>query len=112
MGIRWGNTGLGTECARDFCAGFGPLQLGVVLMFGLFVENFQLTSLDKTIEKLAALWFVGMYTTRAFRSRLKLATSGSCKRALVLTGLRSVGVSSEHGYFFVGMYPDASLCKL
>ena len=26
----------GTEFARDFCAGIGPLQLGVVLVFYFF----------------------------------------------------------------------------
>ena len=26
----------GTEFARDFCAGIGPLQLGVVLVYNLF----------------------------------------------------------------------------
>ena len=26
----------GTEFARDFCAGIGPLQLGVVLVFNIF----------------------------------------------------------------------------
>ena len=31
-GIRWKNTGHGTEFARNFCAGIGPLQLGVVLV--------------------------------------------------------------------------------
>ena len=27
----------GTEFARDFCAGIGPLQLGVVLVFAVFL---------------------------------------------------------------------------
>ena len=31
MGIRWENTALGTESARNFFAIIGPLQLGVVL---------------------------------------------------------------------------------
>ena len=31
--IRWENTAPGTEFARDFCAGIGPLQLGVVLVY-------------------------------------------------------------------------------
>ena len=35
MGIWWKNTALGTEFARNFCAGIGPLQLGDVLVFGL-----------------------------------------------------------------------------
>merc|ERR1711923_416921 len=34
--IRWENTAPGTEFARDFCAGIGPLQLGVVLVFVTF----------------------------------------------------------------------------
>ena len=29
----WENMSPGTELARDFCAGIGPLQLGVVLVF-------------------------------------------------------------------------------
>ena len=29
----------GTELARDFCAGIGPLQLGVVLVFHMLSEN-------------------------------------------------------------------------
>ena len=28
----------GTEFARDFCAGIGPLQLGVVLVYLLFYD--------------------------------------------------------------------------
>ena len=31
--IRVDNMAPGTEVARDFCAGIGPLQLGVVLVF-------------------------------------------------------------------------------
>ena len=31
LGIRWENTALGTESARNFFAIIGPLQLGVVL---------------------------------------------------------------------------------
>ena len=33
MGIVWENTIPSTELLRDFCAGIGPLQLGVVLVF-------------------------------------------------------------------------------
>ena len=32
LGIRWENTALGTEFARNFCARTGSLQLGVVLV--------------------------------------------------------------------------------
>ena len=32
LGIRWKNTALGTESARNFFAIIGPLQLGVVLI--------------------------------------------------------------------------------
>ena len=31
----------GTEFARDFCAGIGPLQLGVVLVFLFFALLYQ-----------------------------------------------------------------------
>ena len=33
------NTALGTEFARIFCAGIGPLQLGVVLVYLLFKQS-------------------------------------------------------------------------
>ena len=36
MGILWENTTPSTELPRDFCAGIGPLQLGVVLVFLIF----------------------------------------------------------------------------
>ena len=45
MGILWENTTPSTELPRDFCAGIGPLQLGVVLV--LFFNNFK-SSRDKT----------------------------------------------------------------
>ena len=32
LGIVWENMTPGTELPRDFCAGIGPLQLGVVLV--------------------------------------------------------------------------------
>ena len=32
LGIRWEKTAIGNEFARKFCAGIGPLQLGVVLV--------------------------------------------------------------------------------
>ena len=44
MGIRWENTALGTELARNFCAGIGPLQLGVVLVFTTFECVVELTN--------------------------------------------------------------------
>ena len=41
--ITWENVAPGTEFARDFCAGIGPLQLGVVRVFIKFaiehIEN-------------------------------------------------------------------------
>ena len=33
LGIVWENTTPSTELPRDFCAGIGPLQLGVVLVY-------------------------------------------------------------------------------
>ena len=33
LGIVWENTTPSTELPSDFCAGSGPLQLGVVLVF-------------------------------------------------------------------------------
>ena len=30
----------GTEFARDFCAGIGPLQLGFVLVIVIFIDHF------------------------------------------------------------------------
>ena len=41
MGIVWGNTTPSTELPRDFCAGIGPLQLGVVLVIGNRLFNVQ-----------------------------------------------------------------------
>ena len=37
MGILWENTTPSTELPRDFCAGIGPLQLGVVLVPIVFI---------------------------------------------------------------------------
>ena len=37
MGILWENTTPSTELPRDFCAGIGPLQCGVLLVF---ISNF------------------------------------------------------------------------
>ena len=45
LGIRWQNTTLDTEFTRNFCAGIGPLQLGVVLVSSFITirnENDQL----------------------------------------------------------------------
>ena len=38
LGIVWENTTPSSELPRDFCAGIGPLQLGVVLVF-LYFDN-------------------------------------------------------------------------
>ena len=38
MGIVWENMTPSTELPRDFCAGIGPLQLGVVLVYYLFTR--------------------------------------------------------------------------
>ena len=38
MGIVWKNTTPCTELPRDFCAGIGPLQLGVVLVSYYFLH--------------------------------------------------------------------------
>ena len=34
----WGNATPGTEFPRIFCAGIGPLQLGVVLVYSAFAR--------------------------------------------------------------------------
>ena len=34
----WENTALATECPHIFCAGIGPLQLGVVLVLTIFLD--------------------------------------------------------------------------
>ena len=49
LGIRWENTALGTEFARNYCAGIGPLQLGVVLVLFLSVFFKMLLSLNLNI---------------------------------------------------------------
>ena len=38
FGIVWGNTTPSTELPRDFCAGIGALQLGVVLVILMFIN--------------------------------------------------------------------------
>ena len=53
--IRWENMASGTELARDFCAGIGPLQLGVVLVsfFIIFLwasQNHQRTIVPSKIS--------------------------------------------------------------
>ena len=40
--IRLENMATGTEFARDFCAGIGPLQLGIVLVYIIFLENHEI----------------------------------------------------------------------
>ena len=40
LGIVWENTTPVTEIPRIFCAGIGPLQLGVVLVFSFFFSMF------------------------------------------------------------------------
>ena len=37
FGHRLGNYDPSTELSREFCAGIGPLQLGVVLVYPLFM---------------------------------------------------------------------------
>ena len=39
MNIHFGHTTPSTELPRDFCAGIGPLQLGVVLVFFLVLNE-------------------------------------------------------------------------
>ena len=48
--IRWENIAPGNEFARDFCAGIGPLQLGVVLVISKIqiANNNNLFSLTST----------------------------------------------------------------
>ena len=47
----------GTEFARDFCAGIGPLQLGVVLVYYIFLESiFQYNFVCKISDHLVS-WF-------------------------------------------------------
>ena len=49
LSIMWENTAPGTESACDFCAGIGPLQLGVVLvdLFFIHFSNLIINALDK-----------------------------------------------------------------
>ena len=39
MGIVWENTTPSTDLPRDFCAGIGPLQLGVVLVYYYYLQT-------------------------------------------------------------------------
>ena len=60
----------GTEFARDFCAGIGPLQLGVVLVLGtilLYLHNIWITKLpiyiydlvyERTIKSLTLTYMI------------------------------------------------------
>ena len=43
----------GTEFARDFCVGIGPLHLGVVLVYLLYVKHFlsKNTKISKSMLK-------------------------------------------------------------
>ena len=55
LGIVWGNMTPSTELPRDFCAGIGPPQLGVVLVFVLFYTMHNLAvNLDK-LSKIEAI---------------------------------------------------------
>ena len=66
----WENTTPSTELPRDFCAGIGPLQLGVVLvLFFLSLAGF---------ETLAA---------NTGSLSLTLSNSGACDRGRVSTRL-------------------------
>ena len=49
----WENTTPSTELPRDFCAGIGPLQLGVVLVTIIFTcgNTFVLTAIDNPPEE-------------------------------------------------------------
>ena len=50
-----------TELPRDFCAGIGPLQLGVVLVsfiLWVFLLLFQATSLDFALEQFFCFIFI------------------------------------------------------
>ena len=44
-GIVWKNATSSAELPRDYCAGIGPLQLGVALVFSYFFRNADLFSL-------------------------------------------------------------------
>ena len=50
----------GTEFARDFCAGIGPLQLGVVLVFVLFDQG--ILALHDTLVR--CMHFTTLYVKR------------------------------------------------
>ena len=51
FGIVWENTTPSTD--RDFCAGIGPLQLGVVLVFKVFGFEYRLSS---SLPKGTQIW--------------------------------------------------------
>ena len=53
LGIRWENMAIGTECARNFCARIGPLQLGILLvpyLFTMFLDHLDLVFSIDSIE--------------------------------------------------------------
>ena len=55
----------GTEYARDFCAGIGPLQLGVVLVFCfLYSSCFELPQFFEFLKLLLKLRNLNEYTNR------------------------------------------------
>ena len=47
MGVVWENTTPSTELPRGFCAGIGPLQLGVVLVIIYVSLNINLIKVDR-----------------------------------------------------------------
>ena len=62
FGIMSENTAPGTECPRIFCAGIGPLQLGVVLVSSYFtfitIRNCDL-DISMCIEHMAMIFMDG-----------------------------------------------------
>ena len=44
-----------TKLPRYFCAGIGPLQLGVVLVIIFFIDNFYISEGEKIVMLLAML---------------------------------------------------------
>ena len=51
LGLVWENTTPSTELPIDFCAGIGPLQLGVVLVLNLLI-HFSLNGVNRVIFRL------------------------------------------------------------
>ena len=50
----------GTEFARDFCAGIGPLQLGVVLVFTDYLTDFCSFGSIFLVYDLVQIWRQGI----------------------------------------------------